>query len=318
MKILLPLLAAIAVPLAAQASTAPHDPELVETSLDKALRLTVPVIVNGKGPFQFVIDTGADRTVISTELAEQLGLGEDGKATLHAMGGKGTVRIVKINTLQVSTNIARGVRAASLPRRNVGADGLLGIDSLKGQRIVMDFVSKTMRVEPSSSREAPIPADGEVIVVTARTRLGQLVMVDADANGQKIWVVVDTGAQNTIANSKLRALLVKRNSGIAIMPIDMIDVLGQRTPADYTMVDKLRIGGIQLGNAAVAFADVHPFKLFDLHKKPSMLLGVESLRAFQRVSIDFVTRKVSFVMPEESGIAPPARAGVIEQKGAAG
>jgi len=308
MKALLPLLLAVTAPAAAQTPPDSAQSDLVQTSLDKALRLTVPVMVNGQGPYQFVIDTGADRTVISSELADRLALPEDGKATLHAMGGKGTVRIVRIDSVQVSTNIARDVRAASLPARNVGADGLLGIDSLKGQRIVMDFVAKTMRVEPSSTPEQAIPVDGEVIVVTARTRLGQLVMVDADANGQKIWVVVDTGAQNSVANSKLRSLLVKRNSAIEIKPIDMIDVLGRRTPADYTMVDALRIGGMRLGNAAVAFADVHPFKLFDLHKKPSMLLGVESLRAFQRVSVDFTTRKVKFLLPEESGIAPPVLA----------
>ena len=36
---------------------------------DLSRRMTVPVTVNGQGPFHFVIDTGADRTVISKELA---------------------------------------------------------------------------------------------------------------------------------------------------------------------------------------------------------------------------------------------------------
>lgn len=304
MKQLLPILLAVTASAHGQ-GVAPRQSEApaadtVDTALDDAMRMTVPVLINGQGPFQFVIDTGADRTVISAELAERLALKEDGRATLHAMGGKGEVRIVKAASVQVSTNIARNVRAAALPRRNLGADGLLGIDSLKGQRIVMDFVRHTMRVEPSAVPEEAIPADGEVIIVTARTRLGQLVMVDADANGQKIWVVVDTGAQNSVANSKLRTLLTRRNRIGEIKPIAMIDVLGRRTAADYTLVNALRIGGVRLGNAAVAFADVHPFKLFDLHKKPSMLLGVESLRAFQRVSVDFSTRKVKFLMPEPS------------------
>jgi predicted aspartyl protease len=273
--------------------------EEIPTGLDRALRMTVPVMINGQGPFQFVVDTGADRTVISEELAKQLDLPGMGTAKLHAMGGSGTVRLVKINTVQVSTNIAKRVRAAALPRRYVGADGLLGIDSLKGQRIVMDFVSNTMRVEPASAPEEAVPLDSDLIVVTARTRLGQLVMVDADANGQKIWVVVDTGAQNSIANTKLRTLLVKRIPDTKITPINMVDVLGRNTPADYTVVTNLRIGGVSMGNAAIAFADAHPFKLFGLSRKPSMLLGVESLRSFRRVSVDFATRKVKFLLPED-------------------
>lgn len=271
----------------------------VATGLDRSLRMTVPVMINGQGPFDFVVDTGADRTVISEELAKQLNLPQSGTATLHAMGGSAKVKLVSIKTVQVSTNIAKRVEAAALPRRNVGADGLLGIDSLKNQRIVMNFQTNTMRVEPASTPEEAVPEDSDLIIVTAKTRLGQLVMVDADANGQKIWVVVDTGAQNSIANTRLRALLVKRVPETEIRSINMLDVLGRTTPAEYTVVSKLRIGGVSMGNAAIAFADAHPFRLFGLTRKPSMLLGVESLRSFRRVSVDFATRKVKFLLPEE-------------------
>lgn len=273
--------------------------EDLATGLDLAMRMTVPVMINGKGPFQFVVDTGASRTVISEDLAKLLALPSAGTAKLHAMGGAANVRMVRINTVEVSTNRKKGVEAAALPRRYVGADGLLGIDSMKGQRIVMDFVAHTMRVEPSTMPEEAVPPESDLIIVTARTRLGQLVMVDADANGQKIWVVVDTGAQNTVANSRLRALLVKRIPQTEIKPINMVDVLGNNTPADYTIVSKLRIGGVSMGNAAIAFADAHPFKLFGLTKKPSMLMGIESLRSFRRVSVDFATRKIKFLLPGE-------------------
>lgn len=279
--------------------------DLIATGKDRALRMTVPVMVNGLGPFQFVVDTGADRTVISQELADRLALPRAGTAKLHAMGGSGTVKLVRIETVQVSTNIAKRVEAAALPMRHLGADGLLGIDSLKGQRIVMDFDANTMRVEPAATPEEAVPADADLIIVTAQTRLGQLVMVDADANGQKIWVVVDTGAQNSIANSKLRTLLVKRVPETQIRPINLVDVLGRNTPADYTIVSKLRIGGVSMGNAAIAFADAHPFRLFGLSKKPSMLLGVESLRSFRRVSVDFATRKVKFLLPEGGSMNLP-------------
>lgn len=273
--------------------------EVIDTGKDSALRMTVPVMVNGQGPFQFVIDTGADRTVISRDLADRLGLADAGTATLHSMGGQSKVKIVKVDSVQVSTNTIRNMRVAALPGENIGADGLLGIDALKKQRIVMDFVAETMVVEPSTAPEAAIAADDALIVVTARTRLGQLVMVDADAGGVPISVVVDTGAQNSIGNGRLRSLLVKRVSGTTIKQIQMVDVLGRKTNADYTVVSKLRIGGVGLGNAAVAFADAHPFVIFNLAKKPSMLLGIETLRIFKRVSIDFATRKVKFLLPGE-------------------
>ena len=45
----------------------------------------VPVMINGQGPFDFVIDTGADRTVVSQELAKRLNLPESGTAVLHSL-----------------------------------------------------------------------------------------------------------------------------------------------------------------------------------------------------------------------------------------
>lgn len=283
---------------------APMDDATLPTGMDSASRMTVPVMVNGQGPFNFVIDTGADRTVVSRELAERLALPQGGTAKLHAMGGASDVRLVKIDRLDVSNRSARHIKAAALPYRYVGADGLLGIDSLKGQRIIIDFKAGTMTLQPSQSPEADMSDGGDVIVVTAKTRLGQLVLVDADANGQKVWVVVDTGAQNSVGNTQLRKLMLARDPRTPITPIEMIDVLGQRTPADYTIVNKLRIGGILMGNAAIAFADAHPFKLFELQKKPSMLLGMESLKSFQRVSVDFAAKKIKFLLP--AGLAPPS------------
>lgn len=258
----------------------------------------MPVMVNGLGPFQFIIDSGSDSTVISEELAERLGLPAGTKARLHAMSGQRDVRMVTIKSLQVSTNVLHDVRAAALAARNIGADGILGIDSLKNQRVVMDFKAQTMQIMPSR-RKGPVPTeDAGMIVVTARTRLGQLVMVDADANGQKIWVVLDTGAQNSIGNLRLRQLLLKQSESFATKQVTMTDVLGNTTVAVYAQVQHIRFGDIDMSNAAITFADAHPFKLFDLANRPSMMLGMEGLRSFDRIAIDFANRTIKFLLPK--------------------
>jgi predicted aspartyl protease len=287
-------------PAPTQTPSAADPNAVVSTGEDASFRMTVPVMINGKGPFQFVIDTGADRTVISSELAAKLGLPEGKKARLHSMGGTAMVNMVKIKTVQVATNTVRNMDAAALSFANLGADGLLGIDSLQGLRLTLDFRTKTMTAEPATAPITPSSEDnGGVIVVTARTRLGQLVMVDADANGEKIWVVVDTGAQNSIGNKTLRRTLIRNERVPTPKPITMVDVIGRETIADYTVVQSLRIGGVKMGNAAIAFSDAHPFRLFGLLRRPAMLLGMESLRSFQRVTIDFTTRKITFVLPSK-------------------
>jgi hypothetical protein len=79
----------------------------------------------------------------------------------------------------------------------------------------------------------------------------------------------------------------------------MTDVLGRHTPAEYALVGRMRFGDVVMQNAAIAFADAHPFKLFDLAGKPSMLLGMEGLRSFDRISVDFANRKIKFLLPKQ-------------------
>ena len=277
-----------------------HPAETIATGEDDNSRLTVPVMVNGQGPFRFIVDTGADRSVISAELAARLNLPVDEKVRLVSMGGVSTVNTVRLKVLAVTANRSiKNVVLPALPERYLGADGLVGLDALKGQRVMLDFAAQTIIVEPGNTRTVrDEPVTGNMIVVRARSRMGQLVLVDADANGQDVWVIVDTGGQNTVANGAMRNLMIKRTPPEGFKQITLMSVVGERIPAEYTVIGKMRIGGVQMGNAAVAFADAQPFRKFGLVRKPAMLLGMEGLRSFKRVSIDFANKEVRFVMPE--------------------
>ena len=76
------------VPLDPAVSPAPAgDEEAVDAARDLADRMTVPVTLNGAGPFPFVIDTGSNRTVISEVLAARLGLPAGGDLKVRTATG---------------------------------------------------------------------------------------------------------------------------------------------------------------------------------------------------------------------------------------
>jgi predicted aspartyl protease len=294
-----------AISLAAEAAL---PSETLTVTEDAVSRLTVPVMVNGRGPFRFLIDTGSDRSAISKELAEKLALTSLAKARLVSMSGVDQVSMVRIETLSVSASrTLKSIKAPALPARYIGADGIIGIDALKGQRIVIDFAAESMLIEPADTRaireESNAPG---TIVVRAKNKLGQLVLVDADANGEEVWVVVDTGGQNSVGNTPFQRLMIKRTPPGGFRTVELMSVVGGRVPAQYTIVGKMRIGGLQMGNAAVAFVDAYPFKRFGLARRPALLLGMDGLRSFRKVSIDFANRRVKFLMPDGApvGAAP--------------
>lgn len=281
-------------------AAAPPEPVLVEhsnqvaTTNDEAMRMTVPVTISGQGPYHFVVDTGADRTVVSREVADRLGLATGTRAILHSMSGVSEISTVRVPTIGIAGHDTDDINAAALDQINIGAQGLLGVDTLKGRRIVMDFKKRTMSVLAAGEKEH---FDGDTIVVTARSRFGQLVLVDADVDGTPVTVIIDSGAQNTIGNAPLRRLLAKRNGKMPFFNTELVDVTGGRLPAQVAAVGRVRIGGINVQNVVIAFADAHPFKRFGLTQKPAMLLGMDTLRGFRRVSVDFAEKKVRFLPP---------------------
>ena len=68
--------------------------------------------------------------------------------------------------------------------------------------------------------------------------------------------------------------------------------------ADATSVDRLTVGGVTFQNVPVAFSDVPPFARFGLAKTPALLLGMDVLRLFRRVNIDFANREIRFALPK--------------------
>ena len=287
----------------AAAAPAPAGQEDVGIGADQRHRMTVPISVDGRGPYDFLIDTGAERTVISSELARELSLPEGKSIVMHSMSGVGEVPTVLIPQLQVSKKKVSGIHAPALKQVHIGAFGMLGIDALQAQRITFDFERQKMTIVPSSTPERRY--DGDEIVVTARSRLGRLVLVDASIEGEKLMVVLDTGAEVTIGNEALRRKL--GNKIKQTVPIELISVTGGRIVADYTRARQIRLGGVLINDLPVGFADVHPFKQLGLHDRPALLLGMDALRLFNQVSVDFANRKVRFLSPELRGVRMSVR-----------
>jgi predicted aspartyl protease len=287
-------------PAPAPSSTPDESGTVLGTEDDRWARMTVPVTIGDRGPFDFVVDTGAERTSIAQELARDLRLGLGARARLHSMTEVSQIQTVLIPALEVGGRSVRDIHAPALQRRHIGAEGILGVDSLQSQRVSFDFVRQQMTVTNSHRREEHWGKD--TIVVTARNRFGHLVLVDAAVDGQKVWVILDTGAQTTVANNVLRRKLERKGRLRTTVPIMLQSVTGGQMPADQTTVKRIRLGGIDINDLPVAFADVHPFSKLGLSKRPALLLGMDALRLFDRVSVDFPNRRVKLLGGSRSQI----------------
>lgn len=290
------LLALAAIP----ATEAPPPPEDASVALgtDRSDRMTVPVSVAGSPALPFVIDTGAERTVISRQLADRLKLAAGPVRNLITVTGSGKVNTVIVPSLELSGTKVKGIEAPALDQAHLGAHGMLGIDSLQSRRVLLDFKKGEMKVTAARHEDV----DPETIVVTARNRYGQLILVKSRLLGERIQVIIDTGAETSIGNLALLERLAKRKKVPHLVPVTVTSVTGQTLQAQYAQIDRIQIGGVDMNNVPVAFTDAEPFKRFGLANKPALLLGMDALRLFDRVSVDFANKEVRFILPDGAGL----------------
>jgi hypothetical protein len=268
-------------------------PSSISTVSDIYKRMTGPVRVAGGGPYPFVADTGANQSVISAELAKQLGLVIGDTQALNGVAG---VQMTPTTTakIQIGARPEREATLSVLPGDAIGGFGLLGLDQLDGGRVTLDFGRQELTIDGA----AGMSGSGDEVELQAHRRDGQLTLVDADLAGIKLTAFIDSGAQDTIGNMALRQLAVTRYPLVPWRPIPIVSVTGQTIDAVFADLPGLRFGGLSVPTWPVAFADLHTFRMWNLVDRPAILIGVDVLSRFESVCLDFRRDEVRLRLPQ--------------------
>lgn len=253
-------------------------------------RMTVEVGINGRGPYRFLVDSGADTSVVGVRIARNLQLPVASPVVLHGMTGSARVARVSVDQLRLGPSDIPRLTLPVLKEEDLGAHGIVGIDALVEQRLMLDFEKRLIKVE--DARLPVVEYDG-TIVVRARRQRGQLILTQVTANGFPIEAVIDTGSEITIGNLALRDKLIRGNRG-KFITVPVTGVTGVTIDLQLARIAELKLGSVTLRDVPMAFADVPPFTVFDLDDGPALLLGTDLLETFRRISLDFRARKVRF------------------------
>jgi hypothetical protein len=266
------------------------DPEplfAAPTRLDRIGRVMTHVMVNGKGPFRFVIDTGASRSTLAPHLARALNLQNSGRnVILNGVTGAAEVPTVAVDSLEIGALRFEKQNLPVIFTSIMGnADGILGVAGFQDQRIDVDFKRDRVSVLESNGRRPNFS------LVTARaTRNANGLMIVEVRVGRRIRTkaVIDTGAERTLGNLALQDAMnknrrKKRAPGSAVVHGATPDI----TDGDVQEIREATIGDMTLSNLEVIFADFHVFKLWGLDKEPALLIGMDMLGVLDRLVIDY-------------------------------
>jgi hypothetical protein len=245
----------------------------------------VPVTINGQGPFRFVLDTGANRSVLTPNLAAHLGLPVSAANRLIMTGvtGSASVPTVAVDRPQVGEVEIHSVQLPVAAGLSEDVSGTLGVDALPDTRVLLDFGSGRIQIEKAHGESL---RDG-FSRIRGQCRFERLLIVRATVGRVPVRAVVDTGSQFTLGNLALRA---KLGFPEKLDPVRTTDVIGEtleRQKGERRPVPVVRVGKLQSPTPSFIFGDFHVFKLWGLEEEPAIVMGMDMLGSLDTLVIDY-------------------------------
>jgi hypothetical protein len=196
----------------------------------------------------------------------------------------------------------------------LNVDGYLGLDVLDRRRVILDFRGRTITVTKPQGFFSSIFFHGDEAVVHTMGSSGRLRATDCLVDGVRAAAFVDTGAEVSVCNQALFDLLQQRAARRQVVrgSVGIYGVTGGKIMGLDTNVDEILLGPLRMTYTELIVASLEVFDLWGLTHEPALLFGMDCLRRFSRVSIDYGRKELRFELaraqlplPLEAGLAAP-------------
>ena len=250
--------------------------------------ILLPVQVNGRGPFDFILDTGAGTSLLSSDLAKQLDVKVIGSKEGHSAGGKVSVSLAKIDFLAVGgiklSDVDVGIVDLATIGKTIGAkiDGDLGYNFLKHFRVSIDYRNCEIRLDDPKRAESFSRSAKTEIPIRLASPAKPLILVDVHANGRgPFQFAIDTGTSTTAIAPELAKQL-----GMESSPVGPGTTGGASVDFSAGSLPSFQLGGAKIDNMAVVVADFFTMLNAAIGAKLDGIVGYNFLRNY-KVVIDY-------------------------------
>ena len=253
--------------------------------------LTVEVAVNGLGPYDFIIDTGATQSIVFQNLADQQNFMMTGGPlqTVLGMSAQGSFSPYLVGEIKIGEASIGGLITVILPDWNVEEKpaGILGLDFLRQYICVFDAEKSELRfydrADPPTEdvkrwKYAPLTADNFGL------ETNYLYTLEARINSRRVTFLLDLGASGTVINRPAVGSVVRTGFRVSIRPsggdgLDRItDALQRSEAATSMLVNRFQVGRNYWYRQKLLIHNAPIFRDLGVHTKPFGLFGADLLR----------------------------------------
>ena len=265
------------------------EPKYVAPTLrDRIGRIWAPVLINGKGPFRLVLDTGASHSAITSRVADSLGVvAESDSILVRGVTGSAVVPAVRVERMEVGDLLIEPSILPIVADVFGGAEGVLGREGLPDKRIFADFGRDRLIISRSHREKA----QAGFISVPLKLMRGGLLTAEVRVGSIRAHAIIDTGGQQTVGNLALREALMRRPPKDAVSQ-DIVGVTLDLQHGDTIAAPPIEIGSLLLRQVRVTFVDMFLFEHLQLTHEPTLMVGMDVLGSFDVLIIDYSMREM--------------------------
>jgi len=272
------------------------------TREDRSGRIHAAVEINGKGPYRFIVDTGANSSALTPQVAEELALPPvaAGFVQVHGVTGAAMLPAVRVESLRAGGIV---LPPSTLPVLAgdifAGADGILGVAGIQQMRMDVDFIHDRVEIMPSNGKRAPVG----YVTVPASLWQGGLLLVKGRVGSIPAKVIIDTGAERTMGNMPLRAAILAKSRHGREYDTTVHGATPSVGEGTYFSAPRIWIGPAQLVDLPVTFGELHVFKLWGLTAEPALVVGMDVLGRLERFVVDYKRKEFQMKSVGPKGVA---------------
>jgi len=261
-----------------------NEPKYVAPTLrDRIGRIWAPVLINGKGPFRMVLDTGASHSAIISRVADNLGLSAQNDPILvRGVTGAAVVPAIRVDRMEVGDLLIEPSTLPIVADVFGGAEGVLGREGLPDKRIYADFRADRLIIT-RSHRERAGPGFN---IVPLKINHGGLLTTEVRVGSIRVQAIIDTGGQQTVGNVALREALMKHPPPDVVSE-EIVGVTLDEQKGDSIATPPIELGTMKLHHVRVTFADMYLFDHLKLTRQPTLMIGMDVLGSFDVLVIDY-------------------------------
>ena len=252
-------------------------------------------MVNGQGPFRFVVDTGANRSVLSQRLADSLGLIPIGMNDVHTIDSVQLAPMVRVDSISYGSVEVNDQSVPILDGPMLGGEqGLLGVDGMGGKRLRLDFDQRCIEIIPAHT--APVLRGW--VHLRGKLRFGHLVVVPGHVGDTRVNVLIDTGSDVSLANTAFRTVMQRVWFDRETQNLIVAYTTGRPIQLNNAIIlPELGLGDVAITNMTLFTGDFHVFHVWGMTDEPTILVGMDVLSRTHAISIDYERATVYLRLP---------------------